>query len=262
MSRPCSRTHRIQSIAWRLVSPTILLVFWEIASLSGWIPGAFLAAPSTIAGTLWQMLASGELENHLLVSAERAMTGLSIGVLIAATLALCTGLSRWSEVAFDSPMQMLRTLPSLAIAPMFILWFGVGEVTKIAMIATSTVFPIYMSLFAGIRSVDPKLIEVAKVLGLRPAEIIWHIVLPGALPSFFVGLRYALGISWLALVVAEQINATSGIGYLANDARTFMRTDVIVICLLVYSLLGLTIDALVRALEGVSLAWRPSVIRT
>ncbi len=246
----------------RLLSPVAILLLWEIASRAGLIPARVIAAPSEISTTLWELIRSGELLRHLLVSLQRAVTGLSIGVAIGVSAALVTGLSKRGEIALDSPMQMLRTIPSLALVPLFILWFGIGEFTKVALIVMGTTFPIYLNLFAGIRNIDPKLVEAANTLGLNRRELIWHVILPGALPSFFVGLRYSLGISWLALVFVEQINTTAGIGFLASDARDFMRTDVIVICLLIYSLLGLLIDGLIRTLERLALAWRPSFIRT
>jgi sulfonate transport system permease protein len=246
----------------RLLSPLALLLIWELASQSGLLPSRVIAAPSQIGGTLWAMIESGELATHLWVSLQRALLGLSIGVAIGVVAALITGLSKKGEVILDSPMQMLRTIPSLALVPLFILWFGIGEFTKIALIVTGTTFPVYLNLYSGIRNIDPKLIEAANTLGLNRRQLIWHVILPGSLPSFFVGLRYSLGISWLALVFVEQINTTAGIGYLASDARDFMRTDVIVICLLIYSILGLVIDALIRTLERYALAWRPTFARS
>ena len=256
-----NRRWRTPDAVLRLLSPVVLLLLWELASQAGWIPARVIAAPSQIGGTLWAMIVSGELGKHLLVSLQRALFGLGIGVSIGVAAALVSGLSRRGEVILDSPMQMLRTIPSLALVPLFILWFGIGEFTKIALIVTGTTFPVYLNLFAGIRNIDPKLIEAANTLGLNRRELIWHVILPGSLPSFFVGLRYALGISWLALVFVEQINTTAGIGFLAGDARDFMRTDVIVICLLIYSVLGLLIDGVIRTLERFALAWRPSFVR-
>ncbi|GAC1032861.1 ABC transporter permease subunit [Pseudomonas sp. No.21] len=249
------------NLGLRLVSPLVLLLLWELASRTGLLPARIIAAPSAIGDTLWQMIASGELAGHLWVSLKRALSGLAIGVSLGAVLALLAGLSRRGELIIDSPVQMLRTLPFLAIVPLFILWFGVGETPKIALIALGTTFPVYLTLFSGIRGVDPKLVEAGRLFGLSRLELVAHVILPGALPSFFVGLRYAFGISWLGLVVVEQINASAGLGYLVNDARDFMRTDVIVICLIVYSVLGLSIDALVRLLERLALAWRPTFIR-
>jgi sulfonate transport system permease protein len=252
----------IPAFVLRLLSPIALLLIWELASRAGWIPSRVIAAPSQIGGTLWAMIVSGELGKHLWVSLHRALFGLGIGVTIGVIAALVTGLSKRGELILDSPMQMLRTIPSLALVPLFILWFGIGEFTKIALIVTGTTFPVYLNLFSGIRNIDPKLIEAANTLGLNRRELIWHVILPGSLPSFFVGLRYSLGISWLALVFVEQINTTAGIGFLASDARDFMRTDVIVICLLIYSVLGLVIDGIIRTLERYALAWRPTFVRT
>lgn len=248
-------------LALRLASPLCILLLWELASRAGLVGGHIIAAPSQIGATLWELLRSGELADHLLVSLGRSLAGLSFGVSAGVALALVAGLSRVGEIAVDAPMQMLRTLPSLALVPLFILWLGVGEAMKIAMIAFGTAFPIYLTLFSGIRGVDARLVEAGQTLGLTRLEQIRHVILPGALPAFFVGLRFSLGLSWLILVVVEQVNATEGIGFLANDARDFARTDVIVICLLIYCLLGLAIDALVRGLEHVALAWRPSFIK-
>lgn len=259
--RPRINTWTTPDFLLRLISPLVIVLLWEIAARLGLIPPRVIAAPSEIGGTLWELIRSGELWQHLLVSLRRAVSGLAIGVLIGVGVALLSGLSKRGEIVLDSPMQMLRTIPSLALVPLFILWFGIGEFTKVALIVMGTTFPIYLNLFAGIRNIDPKLVEAANTLGLSRGELIWHVILPGALPSFFVGLRYALGISWLALVFVEQINSSAGIGYLASDARDFMRTDVIVICLLIYSLLGLLIDGLIRALERLTLTWRPSFIR-
>jgi sulfonate transport system permease protein len=257
-----SKRWHIPAFVLRLLSPIALLLIWELASQAGLIPSRVIAAPSQIGGTLWAMIVSGELGKHLWVSLHRALLGLGIGVTIGVIAALVTGLSKRGELILDSPMQMLRTIPSLALVPLFILWFGIGEFTKVALIVTGTTFPVYLNLFSGIRNIDPKLIEAANTLGLNRRELIWHVILPGSLPSFFVGLRYSLGISWLALVFVEQINTTAGIGFLASDARDFMRTDVIVICLLIYSVLGLLIDGIIRTLERYALAWRPTFVRT
>lgn len=256
---------RRQRLPWhpaltRLVSPLVLLLVWELASRLGLIPAHVIGAPSSIADALANLVSSGDLGRHFLVSLQRAFSGLAIGLAIGITAALAAGLSRIGDAAIDPPMQMLRTLPFLGVIPLFIVWFGVGEVTKIALIALATKTPVYLTLYGGIRSVDTKLVEAAGTLGLSRAELIAHVILPGALPAFFVGLRYALGISLLALVAVEQINATAGIGYLINEARDFMRTDVIVVCLLIYCALGLVTDALVRWLERRALAWRPSIV--
>ena len=245
----------------RFASPVVLVLLWQAASVAGLMSPRVLAAPTTILAAAWGLLVSGELVTNMAVSLERVVAGLAIGVTMGGALAIVSGLSRMGEDVVDAPMQMLRTLPFLALVPLFILWFGIGEVPKVGLVALGSTFPVYLNLFAGIRSIDPKLLEIGRVFGLSRMGIVRHIVLPGALPSALVGLRYALGTAWLSLVVAEQINATAGIGYLINDARDFLRTDVIVVGLAVYALLGLGADALVRLGERRLLAWRPVLVR-
>ena len=241
----------------RFASPVVLVLAWEALSRAGAIPAGVIAAPSAILATAWDLTRTGELPENLLVSLARVAAGFGIGAVLGAALALVAGLSRLGEDIADAPMQMLRTLPHLALVPLFILWFGIGELPKVALVALGAAFPVYLNLFAGLRGVDPKLIEAARVFGLGRMALIRQVMLPGALPSLLVGLRYALGVSWLTLVVAEQIAASAGIGHLINDARDFLRTDIIVVGLLVYALLGLGADALVRAVERRALRWRP-----
>jgi sulfonate transport system permease protein len=244
----------------RWLSPVALLLLWELSSRLGVIPERVLAAPSIVAQTFWSMILSGELPGNLAVSLGRAATGLAIALVVAVSLGLVSGLSRWGETLVDPLMQIKRTLPVVALTPLFIVWFGIGETPKIALIAVAAVFPLYLNLFAGIRGVDVRLVEAARSFGLGGRELVLNVILPGALPSFFVGLRYSLSISVVMLVIAEQINAQAGLGHLINNARDFMRTDIIVVCLLVYALLGLGADALVRTLERKALAWRPSLV--
>jgi sulfonate transport system permease protein len=240
----------------RVLSPLALLVLWQISSATGLIANHTLASPGQVIASFWQLAADGSLQQHLLVSLGRVAKGMALAIAIGGSLALISGLSRLGEYIVDAPMQMLRTLPVLALIPFFIIWFGIGEVPKVALVTVAAVFPIYLTLYSGIRGVDIKLVEMAKIVGLSRAALIRHVILPAALPTAFVGLRYSLGISWLILVAAEQVNATSGIGFLMNDARDFMRTDVMVVGLLIYALLGLMVDVLVRWLEHRFLGWR------
>lgn len=242
----------------RLISPVALVLGWQLASSSGLLPASKLAAPATIFGAFWSLVSSGALATNLGVSLARVAVGLSIGVVTGTTLAVLAGLSRKGEDAVDPPLQMLRTLPHLGLIPLLILWFGIGEVPKIALIAFAALFPIYLTLLGGIRAVDPKLIEAGQVFGLDRVGLIRHVILPSALPPALVGLRYACGVAWLSLVVVEQVNADRGIGYLIMDARDFLRTDIIVVGLLVYAALGLITDGLVRLIERRALVWRPS----
>jgi sulfonate transport system permease protein len=245
----------------RIASPLVILLAWQIGSMTHVIPATKLAAPTTILATFWSLLLSGELVNDLLVSLSRVAVGLILGVAIGTGLGLLAGLSSLGDDAIDPPMQSLRTLPYLGMAPLLILWFGIGELPKIALVAFASAFPIYMTLLGGIRSVDPKLIEAAKVFGLNRAQTIRAVILPGALAPALIGLRYSLGAAWLSLVVSEQINADSGIGHMIMDARDFLRTDIIVVGLLVYAILGLATDAIVRLVEKRALAWRPSILK-
>jgi len=260
---PLRRSHQVWRPQWaalrRYASAVALLLAWEALSRAGVIPARTIAAPSAILDSAWALTVTGELPANLLVSLARVAAGFSVGAVAGVVLATLAGLSRLGEDVVDAPMQMLRTLPFLALVPLFILWFGIGELPKVALVALGAVFPVYLNLFAGLRGVDPKLVEAARVFGLGRLALIRRVMLPGALPSLLTGLRYALGVSWLSLVVAEQINASAGIGHMINDARDFLRTDVIVVGLLVYALLGLGADALVRAVERRALSWRPGL---
>ncbi len=245
----------------RLASPVVVLALWQAACSAGLISPQTLASPWQILQTAISLTRDGTLPHNLLVSLGRALSGLAIGTVAGVALALVAGLSRLGEDAVDALMQMGRTLPVLAMVPLFILWFGIGETPKIALVSLGVLFPIYLNLFKGVRNVDPKLLEMARTLGLSRAQTILQVILPGALPDLLLGLRFAVGISWLMLVVAEQINANSGIGHMMMDAEDFLRTDIILVGLFVYAALGLISDQIVRSIEARVLAWRPSNVR-
>ncbi|MEV7802529.1 ABC transporter permease [Microbispora sp. NPDC088329] len=260
--RPRTRSGTLSGVrgpgrGWhRWVSPLVVVLLWQAASASGLLPARLLAAPTRIAATALDLVGSGTLPTAIAVSLERVLLGFAAGAVAGVGLALVAGLSRAGENAVDPIMQMLRALPFFGLIPLFILWFGIGETPKVLLVALAVSFPLYLNTFAGIRGVDGKLAEVARTLRLGRAALVRHIVLPGALPQTLVGLRQSLGVAWLALIVAEQVNADAGLGYMINDAREFLRTDVIVVGLLVYSALGLLTDALVRLLERRALVWR------
>ncbi len=244
----------------RWLSPLALLLFWEAGSASGVLPERLLPAPTRLVGTVRTLVADGALASAVEVSARRVLIGFALGAVAALALSVAAGLSRVGENALDPPLQMLRTLPHFGLIPLFILWFGIGESPKIYLIALGVLFPLYLNTFAGIRGTDLKLVQAGRTLGLSRRGLLLHIVLPSALPQALVGLRQSLGVAWLTLIVAEQINAESGIGYLINEAREFLRIDVVVVGLLVYSLLGLLTDTLVRLLERRALSWRVSLL--
>ena len=251
--------------ALRLISPVVVLAGWQLASASGLISAQKLPPPTEVWSTAISLIttnsaAYGTLQSAMLISLERVAAGFTFGAVAAVALALAAGLSRFGENAVDPLMQMLRTLPLFGLIPVFIVWFGIGEAPKILLIAIGAAIPLYLNTFAGIRSVDSKLAELGQVLHLRKRELVTQIVLPGALPQILVGLRQSLGVAWLALVVAEQVNANAGLGFLISQATQFLRNDVIIVALLVYCALGLITDALVRLLERRALRWRPSFV--
>ncbi|WP_347558756.1 ABC transporter permease [Robbsia sp. KACC 23696] len=257
-ARPASAWQRLPRPLRRTLGPAALLAIWWVLSATGVLRPEVLAGPPAIlsaAVSLWQ---GGDLPTALLVSLHRVALGLGLGAAAGIGLALLCGLSRVAEDLVDPPMQMLRTVPHIALIPLLIIWFGIGETPKITLIALASAFPLYLNVYAGIRNVDNSLIEAGRMLELSRFRMIALIVLPGALPNLLTGLRYALGASWLALVFGEQINATAGIGYLLSNARDLFQTDVIIVCLIVYALLGLAGDLIVRGLESRLLDWRPA----
>ncbi len=227
--------------------------------MAGWLSPRTLAAPSTAAVTAFNMLRSGVLEDHLLASAQRAYLGLAIGIASGVTFALIAGLSRIGEAAVDGLAQIKRAIPTLALIPLGILWLGIGDVMKVALIAVSVFIPVYINTHAGLRGIDLRYVELARSVDLRPMEFLRRIVIPGALPSFFTGLRLAVTTCWTALVVLEQINTTNGIGYLMNRARDYGQTDIMVVGLAVYAILGLVSDMVVRLLERRALSYRKAL---
>jgi sulfonate transport system permease protein len=240
----------------RLAGPLLLVLLWQLLGSIGEIDPRVLATPGQVLSAGWELAANGELASNLLASLQRVAQGLVIGVTLGVALAVAAGLFRLGEELVDSTMQVLRALPALGLLPLVIIWFGVGEEPKVALVVFATVFPVYLNTYAGIRGVESRLVESARVLGLGRAGLVRHVVLPGAVPGFLVGLRFALTSSWLVIIIAEQLNATSGIGYLMNQAQAWYRTDIIVLGLLIYGLLGLGADALVRLLERRLLGWR------
>jgi sulfonate transport system permease protein len=240
----------------RLISPVVLVVSWQLLSASGLLPQDVLPAPQLIFDAGWQLIQNGKLLEALEVSGLRVIEGLILGGLIGVALGVAVGLSRWFEATVDPPLQMVRALPHLGLIPLFILWFGIGELPKVLLVALGVSFPLYLNTFSAIRQVDPKLLETADVLGFSLWQRLRIIILPSAAPQVLVGLRQSLAIAWLTLIVAEQINADKGIGFLINNARDFLRIDIIIFCLVVYALLGITTDAIVRALEQRALRYR------
>jgi len=239
----------------RVTGLIAVLVLWQVGATAGWL-GTTTPSPTAVIDAARELIGNGELAHHLGVSLTRVAKGLAIGLSVGLLLGLAAGLLRLAEDLVDAPIQSLRMLPHLALVPIFIIWFGIGETSKIALIAIGPIFPLYLNVLHGIRGVDERLVESARSCGVTRVGLIFRVILPGALPQILVGLRQALGLGWLSLVVAEQTATTSGIGFLMNDAREFLRTDVIFVVLVIYALLGLFTDLFVRLIERRALAWR------
>ncbi|MFD9870025.1 ABC transporter permease [Streptomyces niveus] len=240
---------------WAL-GPLLLLALWAAGSATGLIDARNLSAPWTVVTTAGDLIENGRLQSNLATSAQRAALGLLFGVVGGLLLALVSGLSRIAEGVIDGPVQIKRAIPSLALIPLLILWFGIGESMKVITIALGVFVPVYIHTHNGLRTIDNRYVELAETVRLSRTAFLRHVVLPGALPGFLLGMRFAVTGAWLALVVVEQVNATSGIGYMMELARTYGQTDVIIVGLVVYGLLGLLSDALVRLVERRALSWR------
>ncbi|MEV8193433.1 ABC transporter permease [Rhodococcus pyridinivorans] len=241
------------------IGPALLLVAWIVTSATGVLDPKTLSAPWTVVTTAWELIGDGRLQSNLWTSVQRALIGGVIGVVLGLVLALAAGLSRIGEALIDGPVQIKRSIPTLALMPLAILWFGIGEEMKILLVALSVFVPVYINTYSSLRGIDARYVELAETLDLSRAQFVRRIALPGALPGFFTGLRLAVTISWLALVVVEQVNASSGIGYLMYQARNYGMTEIIIVGLVVYAILGFGSDLLVRAAERKALAWRRTI---
>ncbi|WP_375451253.1 ABC transporter permease subunit [uncultured Devosia sp.] len=238
--------------------PLGIVLVWQAASSFGWINNRLMPAPIQVVWAFWDKLSTGELAVDIQASAVRAISGLLVGGCIGFVLGLANGMSRLSHALTDTTLQMLRTIPNLALIPLVILWFGIGEEAKLFLTALGVFFPIYLNTLHGVRNVDPQLIEMGRVYGMSGWTLFRKVIFPGALPSIFVGLRFSLGIMWLTLIVAETMAASSGIGHMANSAREFMMTDVVILALLIYALLGKLADIIALTLERLTLSWNPA----
>jgi len=248
------------SSGWLL--PIFLIAFWEIAARNGWIASKILPAPLDIIHAAVNLSLSGNMTQNILISTKRAAIGLLIGGSIGLTFGLLNGVFKPADRFLDTTIQMIRNVPHLALIPLVIIWFGIGEEGKIFLVALGVFFPIYVNTYHGIKMADPQLLETGRVYNLNPWQLFTQIIFPSALPSILVGLRYALGFMWLTLIVAETIATTSGIGYMAMNAREFMQTDVVVLAILIYALLGKLADSAAHLLELKLLQWHPNFRRT
>ncbi|RKP44242.1 aliphatic sulfonate ABC transporter permease SsuC [Pararobbsia silviterrae] len=256
-----SRAHAFRSIVpWLL--PLLILVVWEAGTRMAWISTRVLPEPLAVVQSAWSLALDGSMWANVKVSALRAVAGFAVGGSLGLLIGLATGTSERVALVLDSTLQMIRTIPALAMIPLVILWFGIGEQAKLFLVALGVFFPIYLNTYHGIRAVDRNLIEMAKSYGLSGWPLYRDVILPGALPSILVGVRFALGLMWVTLIVAETVSAQSGIGYMTMNAREFLQTDVVLVGILLYALLGKLGDALATLLERRLLRWNPAYRKT
>jgi sulfonate transport system permease protein len=249
---------RLAARALPWLVPALLVALWQLGAAGGLIAARLLPAPSDVALAFWRLALSGELWQDMAVSTARAFAGFVLGGSIGFALGVLNGSSRAASLLLDGTLQMLRNIPHLAMIPLVILWFGIDESAKLFLVAVGVFFPIYLNTYHGVRTVDAGLVEMAESYGLDRWRLFRQVVLPGALPSILVGFRYGLGIMWLTLIVAETISASSGIGYMTMNAREFLETDVVVLGIVIYALLGKAADGAARWLERRCLAWHPA----
>lgn len=248
-------TLRTRFIPWLV--PLLLLAVWQLSAQSGWLSTRVLPAPLDVLKATTRLALSGELLTHVKISAGRALAGFAIGGGTGLVLGLLTGSVRWAETLLDTTLQMIRNIPPMALIPLVILWFGIDEAAKLFLVSIGVFFPIYINTFHGIRSVDKGLIEMGRSYGLRGWSLYKEIILPGALPSILVGVRFSLGLMWVLLIVAETISAQAGIGYMTMNAREFLQTDIVLVGILLYAFLGKLADVLAKTLERYWLRWHP-----
>ncbi|MGH8809055.1 MAG: aliphatic sulfonate ABC transporter permease SsuC [Noviherbaspirillum sp.] len=237
--------------------PVTLLLAWQLAAQAGWLSSRILPEPLAVLHSAWSLALSGELWTHVKVSAWRALSAFAVGGGLGLLLGLLTGTFKQAETLLDTTLQMIRNIPALALIPLVILWFGIDEAAKLFLVSVGVFFPVYLNTFHGIRSVDKGLIEMAKSYGLSGWALYRDVILPGALPSILVGVRFSLGLVWVLLIVSETISAQAGIGYMTMNAREFLQTDVVLVGILLYALLGKLADVLARGVERYTLRWHP-----
>ncbi|WP_167558760.1 ABC transporter permease subunit [Bradyrhizobium canariense] len=246
-------------LPWLL--PFGLIGLWQLFSVNGIISTAIVPAPSEIWSAAGQLAGRGELQHDILVSLRRVLIGFGAGATIGLLLGVIVGLSELAHDIVDRSLQMIRTIPHLALVPLMILWFGIGEEPRVLLVAMGSLFPVYINTIGGIRNVDPKLIELGRSYGLGGPALVWSIILPAALQPILIGIRYALGVAWLTLVVGETIASRDGIGYLVQNARELLRIDVIVLAIALYAIAGWLADLLTRMVERRLLRWHPNYAR-
>jgi sulfonate transport system permease protein len=245
-----------RSLALRLAVPIAVFVAWWILTVTNAIPPTTLSTPSATWDAFVDLLRHQDLLGDVGISVRRAALGLALGAGTGLILGVIVGLYRLGEELLDAPMQMLRMVPYPALIFLFIVWFGVGELSHVFLIGLATLFPMYLNTFNGVRNVDRRVVEAARSFGLRGWQLVRRVVMPLAMPSILTGLRFSAGIAVIALVFTESIGASQGIGYLVSQANSLDQIPNLVVCILIYALIGIVADISVRILERYAMPWR------
>ncbi|MFY8115876.1 MAG: ABC transporter permease [Rhabdaerophilum sp.] len=239
-----------------LVVPILVAILWEVLVRQGLVSGRLLPPPSRIAGTLMELSQGGELLRHVIATSARVFSGFALGVLAGTLLGALCGYSTLSRRLMDPALQGLRAVPSIAWVPLFILWFGIFEASKVALIAVGVFFPVYLGIMGAILGIDRKIVEVGRVFRLTPLGLVRRILLPAILPSFVLALRGGLGLGWMFVVAAEFMGASEGLGYLLVDGQQLGKPDQIVAAILLFAVLGKITDGILSALFAPLLRWQ------
>lgn len=248
------KRHIEGALPWLI--PVAIIIIWEVIVDAGMIDTTYVPSPSAVGSqaiTLWQ---EGTLQQNIGISLYRATIGLLIGGTIGFTLGVANGLSRISNLLFNSTVQMVRNIPHLALIPLIIIWLGIGEPAKVTLVAIGVMFPIYINTLHGIQSIDPKLIEMGCSYQLSKWQMLTKIIFPGAMPTILMGIRYALGVMWTTLIVSETISSSSGIGYMETNAQQFLDMPTIFLAIIIYAILGKVSDWIAALLESIMLDWQ------
>jgi sulfonate transport system permease protein len=240
----------------RIIGPVLVLALWYVATSQQWISASKLPGPAAVFEAFVGAVNDGTLQSDLLMSLQRAAIGLLFGVTSGFVLAVLAGLTRLGDSVIDGNIQVKRAIPNLALIPLFIIWLGIGETMKVMVIALGVLIPIYINMHAALTSIDRRYVELGQTVSLSRGRFIRDIVIPASLPGFFTGLRLGVTAAWTALVVVETVNATSGIGFMITQARTYGQTELVLLGLVIYGVLGFTSDAVVRLIERKVLSWR------
>ncbi len=255
------RVRRLPHWVLALLAPALILTLWQVGAMSGVVSTRLIPTPADIAGTIANLATEGELVGHVLSTTTRVVGGFALGATVATMLGAATGVSERFGALFDPTLQALRNIPSIAWTPLFILWFGIFETSKVLMIALGVFFPVYLTFSGAIATVDRRLVEVGRVYGLGTTSLIRRILLPASLPTYVIGLRNGLGLGWMFVVAAEFLGASQGLGYLLVDGQQTGRPAVIIASIVMFALLGKITDRLLASSGARFTGWQDGFTR-